>query len=526
MSITPTVQENTELLNQAVALHQSGQLDKAEGLYQVVLVNEPNQVMALHMLGTLFMQQGHLEKGIALLEKSIALNPVQPSGLTNVANALNLLGKHTEALKLCDQALGYAASYLEAWNIRGNALNGLGRLDEAIESYNKAIAINPDFVEAHYNLGNTYKALKRYPEALVSYTSTIQLMPNLPEAHNNLGITYQDINLCREAIVSYDRAIELRPDYIEPHWNKSLMKLMLGEFSTGWSLYEWGWKGDTPLRGTPKHYPQPLWLGEQSIAGKTLLLHAEQGLGDTIQFCRYALMAVSHGANVILQVQPSLVTLLETLGHGITVIGYGQPLPQFDLHCPLMSLPLAFNTDINTIPAPVPYLAVPATYQTKWTAKLGSATKPRIGLVWAGSSKDQNDHNRSLTLAMIAPLLDLEAEFHCLQKDILATDLLKLIDFPNIKLHTSELNDFADTAALASAMDLVISVDTSVAHLAGALGKPVWILLPYAPDFRWMLHREDSPWYPTAQLFRQSNIDQWPALVDKLKLALQDYLQG
>lgn len=523
MMTTPG-QAPDELLNTAISLHQSGHLDAAKTLYQQVLASQPRQAIALYMLGTLCLQQGLLEQGITLLEESVAVAPAQPTALSNLGYALNQLGRHDEALSVCTQALMYAPGYDEALNNQANAFNGLKRHDEAITSYRSAIAANPNHFQAYYNLGNTYKELKRYAEAQESYKSSMQLRPDIPEAHNNMGITFQDMNRCQEAIACYDRAIALRPDYIDAHWNKALMKLMLGEFTEGWPLYEWGWRGDAPFRGTPRRYIQPLWLGDQPLAGKTLLLHAEQGLGDTIQFCRYALLAKAQGAQIIIQAPAPLVPLLNTLDNDITVITNGQALPPFDLHCPLMSLPLAFKTEVTNIHAPTSYLAALPEYQKKWQARLGQATKPRIGLVWSGSNKDQNDHNRSLLLNMLEPLLNLPAEFHCLQKEIREIDRIALSAWPQVQVHAHEISNFADTAALVSAMDMVISVDTSVAHLAGALGKPVWILLPYAPDFRWMLQRSDSPWYPTAKLFRQPGLDDWESLLQQLQRELQTAL--
>ncbi len=515
-----------EQLNQALSLHQQGLLNEAEPLYQAALQIEPDNPTTLNMLGTLWMQKGLLEQGVSLIQKSLAANPAQPEPLVNMGNAYYLMGKYHECLDACNQALSYLPGYPLAFNIRGNALNALDRLDEAAASYEQAIASAPDFVEPHYNLGSTYKGMQRYAEAIQCFTNAIRLQPGLAEAHNNLGVCFQDTNACREAIQSYDQAIRLNPDFIEASWNKALMKLLLGEYAEGWQLYESGWKGDEPFRGQPRIYPQPLWLGDESIAGKTLLLHAEQGLGDTIQFCRYALMAKDEGAKVVLAVQPSLVPLLQTLDTDITVIDLGQPLPPFDLHCPLMSLPLAFKTTLETIPKNTPYLFPLPQYQKKWRGKIGHSGVPTIGIVWSGTPKDENDHNRSIPFDLLNPLLGMPFEFHCLQKELSFVDKVKLSAYPNVHIHAAEIGSFADTAALVSDMDLVISVDTSVAHLAGAMDKTVWVLLPFAPDFRWLLERQDSPWYPSARLYRQPAISAWPAVIKQVCEELQALTQG
>lgn len=513
-------------LQLAVSAHQSGHLDTAEPLYRYVLQQSPSDTMALNMLGALILQRGDFSQGVVLLQESLALEPSQPVALRNLAHAFNELGRHAEALANCDKALAFAPNYLEAVNIRGNALNGLKRHAEAADCYRQIIHQHPDAIEALYNLGTTYKYLQQYPEAIDAFKEVLRLAPDLPEAHNNLGICYQNTNCCREAISCYDQALSRSPDYVLAHWNKALCLLALGEIEEGWLSYEWGWKGDAPFRGQPRRYPQPLWLGSEPISGKTLLLHAEQGLGDTIQFCRYALKVKKAGAKVTLAVQSSLVPLLQTLDPDITVIELGHPLPLFDLHCPLMSLPLAFKTTLETIPKDTPYLYPPPDYQKKWRNMVSQSTSAKIGIVWSGTPKDENDHNRSIPLELLNPLLEMPLAFHCLQKDLSLRDKEKLATYPNVHIHAAEIGDFADTAALVSAMDLIISVDTSVAHLAAAMDKPVWILLPFAPDFRWLLERRDSPWYPSALLYRQPSIGNWPAVIKQVCEKLQELTQG
>ncbi len=317
-------------------------------------------------------------------------------------------------------------------------------------------------------------------------------------------------------MASYRKALTIEPDYAPAHWNESLCRLLIGDFERGWKKYEWRWKCDQDLLAT-RNFSQPLWLGREDLTGKTILLHAEQGLGDTIQFARYAQAVAQKCAKVILEVQPSLRSLLSEISGAYKVLSRGEPLPEFDFHCPLLSLPLAFNTRLETIPATIPYLGARAAVVKRWEDNLGKRDVPRVGIVWSGLSTNVNDHNRSIALSRLAALAGPSVKLVSLQNEVRAEDEKALAANKQILHFGSELEDFSDTAALVSLMDLVVSVDTSVAHLAGALGKPVWILLPFAPDWRWLVDREDSPWYPTARLFRQPKIGDWDSVIDKVK---------
>ena len=452
-------------------------------------------------------------------DRAIALNPNYPEAYNNRGVVLVDLRRLAQALESYDHAIALNPNYPEAYNNRGAVLQNLKRPDEALASCDRAITLKPDFANAYNNRGIILRDLKMPDQALANYDRAIALEPDYAEAYTNRGNVLRDMRVLDEAQASYDRAIALKPDYASSYFNKSLLKLLTGDFREGWQLYEWRWKGF--LKNFVRGFVQPLWLGDQPIAGKTLLIYAEQGLGDFIQFCRYAIMAESLGAKVVLEVREPLVLLISALQGNFTVIGKGNLLPHFDLHCPVMSLPLAFKTTVANIPSRVPYLNVDQHKQIEWQRKLGNKTKLRVGLVWSGSTDHTNDYNRSIPLQILEPLLQLPIEFHSLQKDIQPDDVSVLSRLTQIHSHQAELNNFSDTAALIQEMDLVISVDTSVAHLAGAMGKLVWILLPLAPDFRWMLDRTDSPWYPTATLFRQSAIDGWPNVVSEVVQRLE-----
>ena len=476
--------KQSKMLQEAVALHQSGQLDAAETQYRKLLNFLPSNTALLTNLGTIALQKGNLEDGVRIIGKSLQINPNQPYALNN----------------------------------RGNALKDLKRLDEALASYDRALVLKPDYAEAYLNRGVTLQDLKRLEEALASYDRVLVLKPDYAETYSNRGNALKDLKRLDEALASYDHAIVLKSEYADAYWNKSLLKILTGDYLEGWQLYEWGWKNfaRTPLRT----FTEPLWLGTEALVNKTLLIYPEQGLGDYIQCIRYAVLVEQLGATVILEVPLALMSLVSTLKGQFTLVESGKPLPDFDYHCPVMSLPLAFKTTVETIPAQLPYLYTNDDKKQHWQEKLGNKTVTRIGLVWSGSTGHKNDHNRSLLLLQLASLLELPVEFHSLQKEVRAVDIKTLIDLPHIHQHQGDLLDFSDTAALIDAMDIIISVDTSVAHLAGAMGKKVFILLPYAPDYRWMLDRTDSPWYSSATLFRQPALDDWESVIVEIKQLL------
>ena len=419
-----------------------------------------------------------------------------------------------EALASFEKAIAINPCYEAAFYNAGNALLILRQLEIGLGFLDRAIELNPQSAMAHTSRGNALKCLWRIDEALESYATAIALQPDYHEPYCKRGILYQDIKRLDEALADYEQAVALKPDFANAHWNKGLLKILTGQYEEGWSLYEWRWL-DTGKKQV-RHYSQPQWLGDQDLTGKTLLIFPEQGFGDIIQFCRYIPLLENLAAKVVFEVPAGLLSLFSSLQGHFELVSRGETLPDFDLYCPVMSLALAFKTTLATIPSTVPYLHADEHRQTQWRQRLGEKTAFRVGLVWSGSKAHPDDRNRSMSLDRLTPLLELPVEFHCLQKEIREEDQPLLQQFPALKTHMDELNDFADTAALVSAMDLVISVDTSIAHLAGALAKPVWVLLPYAPDYRWLLDRADSPWYPTATLFRQSAPKDWDAVTTEV----------
>lgn len=541
-------------LKSAIALHQRGQLGDAEALYRKILQAAPTQFDAQHLLGVLKHQQGGNEDAVTLIAAALQQRPNEAVALTNYGAVLNGLKRFTETVACCDKAIALKPDHPEAFNNRGVALKELGRTDEALESYDKAIALRPSYAEALNNRGIALREIKRTTEALASYDRAIALKPTYAEAYNNRGVALAELKRFNEALISYAMAITLRRSYAEAynnsgsalyllkrldeartsydqaiacnadhadaHWNKAQLTLLRGDFAGGWAEYEWRWKIGANARAA-QDFSQPRWQGGDVIAGKTILLHSEQGLGDTIQFCRYAPLVAERGAQVILEVQGPLRRLMTGLPGVTQVIARGEPRPAFDFHCPLLSLPLAFGTTLETIPPSC--LRVPAEALIDWTARIKPDHRPKIGLVWSGNAAHKRDQDRSMALRTMLPLLDIDATFVSLQKDIRASDAPVLNERNDILDLSGGLRDFSDTAALVSQLDLVITVDTSVAHLAGALGKPVWVLLNDVPDWRWLLDRDDSPWYAAARLFRQDATCDWNRVIARVREALQEF---
>ena len=553
MPSPPSSNKNVEaLFQQALRYHQAGNLEAAQPLYMRVLTANPHHANALANLSTLYSQRGDIESCAHWIERSIAVNPHQAGAYFNYGNALTILKRYDEALAAYDKALTLQPRSAIFHSNRGITLYFLKRYDEALAAYEQALRLEPNLAMAFINRGNTRKRIGLIEEALADYEHAIHLTPDDGSIYNNradllnrfrrydealaateqaiavgtiTALTYNTRGLAlaglwrfEEALASYARAAELDPDFASAPWNASLIHLTFGRFEEGYRLYEWRWKTELQ-KDTLRTFTQPLWLGETPLAGKAILIYIEQGLGDFIQYSRYFPLLEAMGAHVLVETPLPLIDLLrESLATPrITFLAGGDFLPAFDLQCPLMSLPLAFQTTLATIPNSVPYLQINAGKKRRWQEMLGSKSSPRIGLVWSGGATHTNDHNRSIPLALLAPLLALPYEFHALQKEVRDSDAASL---GPIHMHATELHDFTDTAALLAHMDLVITVDTSTAHLAGALGKPVWILLAHTPDFRWMLERTDSLWYPSARLFRQSAIGDWPNAIAQVIQAL------
>jgi len=513
------------LLGRASALKELKRFEEALASYDRALSIRPDLADAHTNRGNVLHALERFDDALASYDRALALRPDSAEANTNRGSALHELKRFDEALASHDRALALRPDHAEAHYNRGNALHKLKRFEEALTSYEHTLALRPDYVEALANRGVTLHGLKRFDEALASYDRALAARPDYAEAFVNQGDTLCELKRFEEALASYARALALRPDYVEAHCHEGMCRMLIGDFERGWQKLELGW---VAVRQRPimRNFSQPLWLGANELKGKTVLIHAEQGFGDVIQFCRYVPRVAKRCARVIFEVYETLRELMGTLPGVAQIVTSGKPLPDFDMHCPLLSLPLALGNRSATILSQTPYLQASPRAVTDWNDRLGPRHRPRIGLAWSGRPSHNNDHNRSMKLStLLSPLAGFEATYVSLQREVRDDDAPALQGCDDIVHFGEELQTYADTAALIANLDLVIAVDTSVAHLAGALAKPVWILLPFIPDWRWLLDRDDSPWYPTARLFRQDETRGWDGVVARVHAALDDYLR-
>ena len=507
------------------AFQMTGQFKQAIGCYESGLVIDPNNADTLFNRGVALLSDERKAEALSSFQSAATHRPSFASAHFQCGKLHYFFGQMVDAVVSFDHVILEEKSHKEAHFIRGNALHGLGKNLDAIVSYDLAIALDVEYAEAYYNRGISLQLIHQNDDALDSYRQAIRIRPFYPEALNNQGNTLQSLGLYKEALNSYATAQEIFPEYADAHWNEALCHLKTGDFEKGWEKYEWRW--DNAISNPySRVFDEPLWHGSESLVGKTIRLHSEQGFGDTIQFCRYAEMVAQRGGIITLDVQPSLVALMENVAGVQQVISQGDGLEgglaPFDFHCPLLSLPLAFGTRMSSIPSAQAYLQSEDALDEGWLQFLGLKNKPRIGLVWTGSKFNQNDHARSLPLLELVRILRSDVDWFSLQNET-PQEHLPLLEQYGVRHFDQALNSFSDTAALISQMDLVISVDTSVAHLAAALGKPTWVLLAHSSDFRWLLGRNDSPWYPSMRLFRQTDQGNWAGVLDRILAKTERY---
>lgn len=451
---------------------------------------------------------------------AVRIDPRQPAWHSHHGLALFHTGDRAAALASFDRAIALRADQPDAHSNRAMALHALGRYPEALESADRALFLDPRHVQALNNRGLVLRELDRCAEGLAAVDRALALAPDFTDALASRAALLLSLNRPAEAAAVAARVLAARPASPEAHWTVAIASLTAGDFARGLPEYEWRWQ--RPECRTPRRDLGPPWLGDVPVAGQTVLIHAEQGFGDSVQFSRYAGVLARQGARVILEVQPELVGLLATVPGAAEVVAWQPEPPAHDLHCPLLSLPLACGTTLETIPAAVPYVAADPTRVADWSARLGPRTRPRVGLVWAGSVFHTNDRRRSIPLALLRPLLDAGIEVVSLQRDVTPADRAWLAAEPRLRHWGDELEGFAATAAAIAALDLLVTVDTAPAHVAGALGRPVWLLLPFTPDYRWLLDRDDTPWYPTARLFRQPAPGDWAHVIARVGTALRE----
>ena len=565
MNETATTANLDRLLHHGVALHQQGSLTEAETIYRQIIALHPTNHDALHLLGLVRCALGDAADGIALIEHAVALNPGFVGALCNLAIELNRAGRVTEALTRFAQTLALAPNHLPALMGHGMALQAMGRTQEAIDLYTAAFNVDPTLAEASMRRGDALWELDRLPEAEADLTRAVSLDPSNPiawlvfgnvlldrerfetavECYDralalapdllagwmNRGTALQAAGRIDEALAGYDRILRVQPDHADARFNQGLCHLRLGRFEQGWAGYEWRWK--LPARqGAFDGFGRPLWDGRTDLTGKRILLHGEQGLGDTIQFCRFAAKVAERGATVILGVQPPLKSWLTTLSGSAQVLAAGDPRPAFDLHCPLMSLPAILGLGADDLATDGPYLPVDPVHASGWRARLTPLPGLRVGIAWAGDARRYDrtafrmDRRRSIPLPILADLADMAdmagVTFVSLQKGEAGASAATV--WPGLIDWTEHLRDFTDTAALISALDLVVTVDTSIAHVAGAVGARVWVLNRFDRCWRWGLTGAETTWYPTMRLFTQPHPGHWMPVVDEIKTALRHHV--
>jgi len=505
---------------------QSGQTAEAEEMLRQIVAADVSATEVWHQLGVTAHEAGWSEAAVEFFGRAVAISPKSAVLLSNLGHMLTTVGRLPEGLAACQQAIKLEPGYAEAHNNLGIALGRIEKHAQAVEAFRKAAALKEDYANAYSNMGNSLALLGQLEGAIGAYRRAIELKPDYANASFNLGVALGKFGRYEEARAACRRASELDPAHTLAVFSRALSHLVEGQLEEGWPLYEIRW--ETPEFTSPRrHFPQPMWDGS-ALNGRTLLIHAEQGFGDAIQFIRYAPLVPKYGGRVLVECPAALLGIMATVPGIDGLVAQGGPLPDFDVHVPMLSLPLVFRTTIETIPQNVPYVsadAVRGLFWSEWLAGNGSALK--VGLVWAGRPTHTGDHLRSMLLRQFLPLFRVpEIDFVSLQFDRGIEQIAQLPGRQPIRHPLGLVSDFSDTAALISQLDLVIAVDTAVAHLAGALGKPVWVLLPFAPDWRWLLDREDSPWYPTMRLFRQQRVGQWDSVITEVRHELEAWTHG
>jgi tetratricopeptide (TPR) repeat protein len=494
--------------NLGLALAEQDDTDAAAAAYVAALAGRPNYAEALTNLGHVLRRVQRWDDAVTCYRRVAALRSDHAEAHNNLGNALHDLGHLEAAAASCRRAIALDPAYARAHYNLGIILAEQERPHEAVGSFLAALAAQPAYPEALNNLAIAYRNLGQWEDAVACLRRALALRPDFADAANNLGTALRDLGRLAEAEASFRRAIALQPDGAEAHMNLSMALLAQGKHAEGWQEIEWRWQA-LSFKGSHRDFAQPQWRGEPA-AGRTLLLHSEQGFGDTLQFCRFATLAAARGLRVILQVQPSLVRLLQGLAGVAQVIAQGDPLPPFDLHCPTLSMPLALGTTLETVPAFDAYLHAEPAAAAAWQQRLDAlaAGRLRVGLVWGGTPALAVDSRRSLDPGRLTRLFDVPDVLFCsLQKGRPVPPDAPLFD------PMAGVADFADTAAIVANLDVVISVDTAVAHLAAALGRPVWLLDRFDPCWRWMLGRTDTPWYPSMRIYRQPRSGDWDAVI-------------
>lgn len=506
-------------LNVAIAHHQAGRLTQAEQIYRQILQQQPHQVDAMSLLGVIACQQGKLAEGIALYRQALALRPEHRQARENLCLALSKQGKQLvdEAITNFNLMINFNSDNTHAHVMLGTVYQEQGMLEQALSHFQQALVANPAAPDTLNRIGVVLQSQGKSNLATYFHQQALKFQPTNIDALISLSKALSDQGNLNDALTYLDRALALSPENAIARYNRALLLLVQGDFQQGFQEYVWRLKtSEFP----PCPFKQPIWDGSD-LQGKTLLLHAEQGLGDTIQFIRYAAIVTQKGGRVLFTCHRPLLRLMSTIPGIDQLIPMGMPAPEFHVYTPLLSLPGIFGTTLETIPAQVPYLQSPSAFQLP--PPNVSSPRLKVGIVWSGGNLYKHNQARSFSLAQFQPVLDVPGiAFYSLQKGIPQVEITQLGWESRLRDLNEHLNDMADTAAAIAQLDLVITVDTSVAHLAGALAKPVWVLLAHIADWRWLVEREDSPWYPTMRLFRQHSPGDWQSVMRRVVIALQE----
>jgi tetratricopeptide (TPR) repeat protein len=495
----------------AVQHHQNGRLGQAEHLYRLVLQSRPDHPFVLHALALIAYQTSRHDLALDLVTRAIEANPQMPQFHNTHGVVLEALGQPEQALEAYRRALSLEPDYAEAHHNTAIAMLARQQYADAVQKCADAISLAPRSAQVYNTMGFCLQKQGKLDESVESYEQAVRLAPDFAEAHNHLGVVLSAVDRHEQAIANYNRAVQIDPQYAEAHWNLSLALLLTSRLAEGWRGYEWRHSPELQMITYPHSYDKPRWDGSPFV-GRRLLVHYEQGFGDTIQFIRYLPMVKARGGAVILEVRKPLLALLRRfpgIDEFVEPSPDVKPATDFDMHVSLMDLPGIFGTTLDNVPADVPYLYADSAKARHWRTIL-SGDHFKVGIVWSGSPAYERNHVRSCSLEHFASLAAVQGvRLYSLQKGAPAAQLKELAGQIPVTDLAQQLNDFSDTAAVIENLDLIISVDTCVPHLAGAMGKPVWLLLCSAPAWQWMLDRPDSPWYPTMRIFRQSHPDHW-----------------
>lgn len=499
-------------VEEGLALLRAGRFEEAQAVYQTLLDADPGHFDALHFLGVVYHQRGEHLKALSLFDRAKAVFPQGASLHSNRGLSLVALRRLEEALESYERSIALDPTKAVTHYNRGLVQLELGRPEAALASFDAAIALWPDFIEAHCDRGSALLQSNFVDAAVDSYRRAVDLDWRFTPARLNIALAFAHANRLDEAMRILEGVLEAEPGHAEARRSKGMIHLLQGQYELGWKDYE-ARVHCAAYASSRRQFREPRWDGQEPLTGKTLLLHWEQGLGDTIQFSRYAALVAGLGARVILEVQRPLLGLMQRLSGTAQVLAHGDTLPNFQLHCPLLSLPLIFRTDAHSIPAPCRYLQAPPEKVSHWQSVLGARRKPRVGLAWRGAISNWILRRRQVPLSELLAGLPEGFEYVILQRELTDEDRQVLERRRDVVSLGERLEDFADTAAVCENLDLIVSVDTSVAHLAASLGRPTWILLTFSADWRWLLGRTDSPWYPTARLYRQPTAGEWKPIL-------------